>query len=225
MGPEQLRQLEQDGHVLLDKALPDTTLAELQRLLDVPLESGRGGVRHIEQRIPAVAALAAGPLLQALLEGTLPAPPRLVRAILFDKTPANNWLVTWHQDRTLAMARRCDREGWGPWTLKDGTWHVQPPEAVLQQMVSVRLHLDAADEHNGCLQVVPGSHRNGVLPASASLAPAAATVRVVTAPAGSALVMRPLLLHASTRSTSGRRRRVLHLEYCSHPSVFELPSA
>jgi hypothetical protein len=37
---------------------------------------------------------------------------RAVRGIFFDKTPAANWPVAWHQDLTLAPAARHDKEGW-----------------------------------------------------------------------------------------------------------------
>src|SRR5215831_18558080 len=34
-----------------------------------------------------------------------------VRAILFDKTHATNWSLAWHQDRTIAVERRIDVDG------------------------------------------------------------------------------------------------------------------
>src|SRR5205807_4301579 len=82
-----------------------------------------------------------------------------VRAIYFDKSPEANWLVSWHQDLTLALRARAEVPGFGPWSTKDGIPHVQPPVELLQQMLSVRLHLDDADESNGALRVLPGSHR------------------------------------------------------------------
>jgi hypothetical protein len=39
------------------------------------------------------------------------------------------------------------------------------------------------------------------------------TERLCTATQGDAYLMRPLLLHASSRSTSDRQRRMLHFEY------------
>ena len=44
---------------------------------------------------------------------------------------------------------------------------------------------------------------------------------VCSAFAGDALLMRPLLLHASSRSQSNRHRRVLHIEYAASSSVAE----
>ena len=86
-----------------------------------------------------------------------------VRAIYFDKSPEANWLVPWHQDLTVALRSRREVPGFGPWSVKDGVPHVQPPVERLEQMLTVRLHLDDADEGNGALRVLPGSHRSGRL--------------------------------------------------------------
>jgi ectoine hydroxylase-related dioxygenase (phytanoyl-CoA dioxygenase family) len=89
--------------------------------------------------------------------------PKLVRVILFDKTAANNWLVTWHQDKTVAVSQRHDISGWGPWSIKDGVHHVQPTIDVLNQMVTFRIHLDDSMEEKGCLRLIPKSHTNGIM--------------------------------------------------------------
>ena len=89
--------------------------------------------------------------------------------------------------------------------------YVQPPLAVLRELVAVRLHLDPCGEHDGALRVIAGSHQLGRIAADQA---ARLRVRhaetVCTAAAGDALVMRPLLLHASSRATGNSRRRVLH---------------
>ena len=48
-----------------------------------------------------------------------------VRAILFDKTPSANLKVAWHQDRSIAVKRRIDVPGYGPWSVKEGIEHVR----------------------------------------------------------------------------------------------------
>jgi ectoine hydroxylase-related dioxygenase (phytanoyl-CoA dioxygenase family) len=151
----------------------------------------------------------------------LPIEPVPVRGLLFDKSADANWLVVWHQDLTLAVRERCEAPGFGPWSVKDGVPHVQAPAECLAQMVAVRLHLDDADEHNGALRVLAGSHRFGRLsPARIDELRRELREVVCTAAAGDALLMRPLLLHASSRSASERRRRVLHIEYAG----FQLPA-
>lgn len=139
-----------------------------------------------------------------------------VRAIFFDKSPASNWLVPWHQDVTIAVARQMEVPGFGPWSRKDGIPHVQPPVALLEGMLAVRLHLDDCDATNGALRVLPGTHRCGRLgPAQIAATRSAGAEVVCEASAGDVLLMRPLLLHASGKSQTHRRQRVLHIEYCS----------
>jgi ectoine hydroxylase-related dioxygenase (phytanoyl-CoA dioxygenase family) len=144
-----------------------------------------------------------------------------VRALYFDKSPQRNWLVSWHQDLTLAVHARIETPGFGPWSTKQGVPHVQPPVEFLAQMLTVRLHFDDTDESNGALRVLPGSHRLGRLsPARIREICLGQSPVLCRAAAGDALLMRPLLLHASSRSQSSRPRRVLHLEYAS----FALPN-
>lgn len=137
-----------------------------------------------------------------------------MRAIWFNKSAEANWLVAWHQDLAIAVRERVETPGFEAWSVKEGVPHVQPPVEVLQLMLTVRIHLDDADEENGALQVIAGTHRLGRLSAEQI-----ATLRedrreiLCAATAGDALLMRPLLLHASGRSTSDRPRRVLHIEY------------
>ena len=141
---------------------------------------------------------------------------RPVRSILFDKTADSNWLVPWHQDLTIALAQAHERPGWGPWSVKRGVPHARPPAGVLESMITLRLHLDDCPMANGALRIVPGSHRLGVIAAAdiAGLREARGEV-VCEAAAGTVLFMRPLLLHASSKSTAPARRRVLHVEYAA----------
>ena len=169
-----------------------------------------------------VASLARSPRLLGLVRPHVAREPVPVRAIFFDKSPGGNWLVPWHQDLTLALRARAEVTGFGPWSVKDGVPHVQPPVDLLEQMLTVRLHLDDADEANGALRVLPGTHRLGRLsPVQVQEQRAQQADILCAATAGDALLMRPLLLHASGRSTSQRHRRVLHVEY----AAFTLPDA
>jgi hypothetical protein len=176
-------------------------------------------IRNLLGEIPALGPLLASPALRHLLGELFPKGCHLTKAIYFDKPAGSNWLVAWHQDLMINVAQRADRPGYGPWTAKAGWVAVQPPAAVLENTVTIRLHLDDCDATNGALKVVPGSHRRGVVPAE-TIASHTATATVCAVPAGGAMLMKPLLLHASNRSTSARPRRVIHLEF----SAEELPA-
>ena len=164
---------------------------------------------------PAVAAVAADPAVRALVGPVLGPHARPVRGLAFDKAPGANWTVPWHQDRSIAVRRRVDAPGFGPWSVKAGVTHVQPPAEVLAAMLTVRLHLDDCGDDNGPLRVVPGTHRRPLGPAEVESLASAGPQLALTCPAGGAVVMRPLVLHASSPATAPSHRRVLHLEFAA----------
>jgi ectoine hydroxylase-related dioxygenase (phytanoyl-CoA dioxygenase family) len=170
--------------------------------------------------VPAIRALAFASEITALVEAVLGAPGRPVRGIFFDKTAQANWPVPWHQDLTIALAERRELPGWTQWSIKSGVHHVQPPTAFLERMITLRLHVDDCDEDNGPLRVLPGSHRMGRLTREkiSELTNGCREI-ICTAPKGSALVVRPLLLHASSPAKRPRHRRVIHLEFAMTDSL------
>ena len=170
--------------------------------------------------MPAVRSLAEGDVLQRLVASVIGSQARVVRGIFFDKTPVANWKVPWHQDVAIAVREQKDLPDFSAWSVKAGVIHVQPPVEILESILTVRLHLDDADETNGALRILPGSHRHRLLDEEAVQEWKATTPAVTcTAQRGDALLMRPLLLHASSVATQPTHRRVLHLEY----SALHLP--
>jgi hypothetical protein len=194
-------------------------LTKLQDASNSPDGRRRGGTRNLLS-IPAIRELALSPPLRRLLDPILGSEWLPVRAILFDKIPSANWKVPWHQDLTIAVDRRLEIEGFGPWSAKAGVIHVQPPVAVLEKMIAVRIHLDKCDEANGPLRVIAGSHRYGRIPEKHIERYLAEEPVTCLVPSGGVLLMRPLLLHASSSSQSPGHRRVIHIEYaaCKLPS-------
>lgn len=157
--------------------------------------------------------LARSERLLSLVRPHLSGEPVPVRAIFFDKTADRNWLVPWHQDLNIAVSEKHDISGWGPWSVKDGLVHVRPPASRLADMLTIRLHLDDCDADNGALLTLPGTHAHGILDADAIAAAKTSRPVLCAMRAGDVLLMRPLLLHASGKSVSDRRRRILHIEY------------
>jgi len=142
------------------------------------------------------------------------------KATLFDKSPDANWLVAWHQDTALPMAQRFDTVGWGPWSDKAGVTYAHAPARVLERVVALRVHLDDSTADNGPLRVLPGTHTLGVL-SDAEVHAHSLRVSPVecTAPAGGVVVMRPLIIHASSKLNGNAPRRVLHLEYATSLAI------
>jgi len=202
---------------VLSEADCDSLFAELSELFARQQNSSRnriGGLRNLLRICPQVAALASSRPLVSLVEQAVGRSAFPVRAIFFDKTAGSNWRVPWHQNLTIAVAQRIETAGFGPWSVKAGVVHVQSPLEILSNMTTVRLHLDACDQNNGALQVIPRSHRHGELGAD-EIGVQAGLGNSVTCelPRGGVLVMRPLLLHASSPARSPSHRRVLHFDY------------
>src|SRR5690606_31926705 len=122
----------------------------------------------------------------------------------------------WHQDTVLPMEQRVDDADWGPWSIKSGVTHAPAPAWALEQVVALRVHLDDSSARNGPLLVIPGSHRLGVLSGDkvASIV-RRGQVQTCLVGRGGVIAMRPLLVHASSKSENGELRRVPHIEYSS----------
>ena len=157
------------------------------------------------------AALASRLRQHPALSSLIPADHVAVQCTYFEKSAARNWLVPIHQDLSIPVARRVDEPSLRGWSDKEGALDVPAPAELLAQLVAVRLHLDVCGRDDGAVRVVPGSHRQGLIsPEAAVLARSATDEVICEAAPGDALVMRPLLLHASSKATGRSRRRVLH---------------
>ena len=213
-----------DGFSILPAILNSPTLDALRAAVDLLLSdhAERSGVRHV-RRDPLVRSNAIGPMRDLVLP-YLGQASFAVRALVFDKTPTANWKVAWHQDVTIAVLDYRECPGWGPWSRKAGIWHVRPPVEVLENMLTVRLHLDECGSTKGPVRVIPGSHRAGRLSDSQIEAISrSGTPTDCLLELGGVLLMRPLILHASAPATTPAHRRVLHVEYAatSLPDGFE----
>jgi ectoine hydroxylase-related dioxygenase (phytanoyl-CoA dioxygenase family) len=203
----------QQGFATFPAVLTATEITELIEDLLSLSGSGKAGIRHALS-LPKVTALAHDPRLITLSEefigpGALP-----FRATLFNKSPDTNWLITWHQDTALPLRQKRELSGWGPWSVKQDVVYAHAPASALSQILALRVHLDDSTTRNGPLRVLPGTHRLGVLDDDQIHELSTQTASVTcTVPRGGILAMRPLLIHASSKSDSQLPRRVLHIEY------------
>ena len=175
----------------------------------------RAGARHL-MGDAVVSRLARDRRLVGLASAALGVPAQPYRATLFEKSLVSNWLVVWHQDTALPLEHRREAAGWGPWSTKAGVVYAHAPASALQRIVALRVHLDDSTSENGPLRVVPGSHELGVL-SDAEIQALIARERPheCTVGRGGIVVMRPLLVHASSKAAIPASRRVLHLEYAT----------
>ena len=179
------------------------------------LNRSKAGARHVLS-VPAVFQLASDPRMMDLARRFVGATPVPFRGTFFDKSAASNWLVGWHQDTALPLRNHVSHPDWGPWSTKGGVLHARAPAHALERVIALRVHLDDATALNGPLRVLPDSHLRGIL-ADHEIQRLARETQAVecVAAAGSAVAMRPLIVHASSKGSDGSPRRVLHIEYAA----------
>lgn len=183
--------------------------------------SGVFALRNLIDIVPGITALLRTPSLCSVVRSILGENAFLVRSTLFDKTDGANWAVFWHQDLSVAVQSRHEVDGFHAWTRKAGVVCVQPPACLMRKLLAVRLHLDECGLRNGPLRVLPGTHLQSRL-STAEIEQVSLQVPEVVCevPAGGAVLMNPLTLHASSPMTVPGHRRVIHLEFAN----FELPA-
>ena len=208
--------LQHDGFVVLPAVLSEDEVCALLDVLNEATLCGDGvmrsadryAIRRVMQEIPVLNRLVWNARLTGIVRELLGSCAFITKSIWFEKPLGGNWFVGWHQDISISVSHRAEVPGYSRWTAKHGTIGVVPPVSVLERTLTVRIHLDDADSENGAARVLPGSHLGGIVPARLDDHEAV----TCSVQRGGVMLMRPLLLHASSRSLTDRPRRVLHIE-------------
>jgi ectoine hydroxylase-related dioxygenase (phytanoyl-CoA dioxygenase family) len=213
--------VEENGFCVLQQVVAPNEIADfvcaIESLASSREYSRRGeryALRDVFEALPQTRDFVRSKTVREILAPILGEDFFCVRALLFDKNPNANWKVPFHQDLTIEVQNRIEEDSFGPWSHKAGVLCAQPPRETLETMLTLRLHCDDCDSRNGALRVLAGSHQMGKLSA-AKIQELRQTTREVVCevPAGGVLLMRPLLLHASSPAVSPRHRRVLHFDF------------
>jgi ectoine hydroxylase-related dioxygenase (phytanoyl-CoA dioxygenase family) len=206
--------VERNGFALVPSCLEEPTIERLRDQL--------GDAKHAQRNllsVQPVRELASSRAVRDIIGAILGPRCFAVRGILFNKTEQSNWKVAWHQDLTITVRERREADGFGPWTVKAGVVHVQPSAEIMSRILAIRLHMDESAPDNGPLRVIPASHKEGRLSTEQIVDWQKTDFVTCTVPTGGALLMRPLLLHASSACVVPKPRRVIHLEFAAE----ELP--
>ena len=219
--PEQRRRYEAEGFLVLSGYLDAPTVADLAREADdlltrigpiVP-ENPRiqvdeiGGGYRVRQLWPVIdvseafARLAADERITGLFRSLFGDTPVLFEDKLNYKYPGGGSPFPMHQDY--------------------GYWQGHSPD-----LTTAMIYLDAADAENGCLEVVPGAHKRGLLERgemrisaritdhhieAETLDPATAVP--VSGPPGTLILFSGFAPHASAPNLSDRSRRAILFTY------------
>jgi hypothetical protein len=216
-----LRALDTDGYAVAPNLVAPRETAAVARVLRRVQLRGAGTRNLLRQ--PWCRALVQRIRARLVNLNVLAASSVAVQCTLFDKTPERNWLVAFHQDLSIPVRARVHSARLGAWSEKEGEHFVQVPPEILESLLAVRVHIDDCDLENGPIRFVAGSHRRGRLSTIAARE-LRATVGEEACPAknGDAILMRPLTLHASSKASAPRQRRVLHILFGPPSLPYEL---
>jgi hypothetical protein len=201
-----------DGFAVVARVLTDADCDRLSTLTDA-LSTGQPGTRNLLDH-DWCAGLARSLRTHPDIAAAIPAGHVAVQCTYFEKSVGQNWLVPIHQDLSIPVRERVDHPALRGWSDKEGGVFVQPPVEVLEQLVAVRVHIDACGLDDGPLQFLARTHTRGRIDApQASALKRELPLTTCSVPRGGALLMRPLALHASSKATGASRRRVLHFVF------------
>ena len=215
-------QVTKDGFAIIPVIYEDAEIQNIAKTIDSAdstadtfrKSAGLFAIRQILKEIPAIVPLILNQRLRNVITKTFGEGYFPVKSIYFDKPGESNWFVAWHQDLTISVDAKQDIEGYGSWTVKQGQFAVQPPLNILENIYTIRIHLDDTDSDNGALRVIQASHAKGIYRPEV-IDHNTETEIICNVPKGGIMIMKPLLLHASGRTINNNRRRVIHIEFSS----------
>lgn len=215
-------QLAKAGFTIIDNIFTEAEISAIAMEIDTADTSGPAfrktkdlfAIRRFLKEIPTLSKLIFTEKLNDIIHSFIGTDYFVVKSIYFDKPGQSNWFVAWHQDLTISVDKKLPLQGFGPWTAKDEQFAVQPPLRILEHIFTIRIHLDDMDENNGALKVIPGSHLKGVYRPE-TIDWEKESMITCKVKKGGAMIMRPLLLHASDRATGNNSRRVIHIEFAN----------
>jgi hypothetical protein len=216
--------LQSAGYAIINEVFTEQEIAGILDIINNIDTSGPAfrktndlfAIRRFIKEVPAISPLIFNSCLCDIITHLFGSNYFLVKSIYFDKPEQSNWFVAYHQDLTISVDERKPVEGFEQWTVKNDQFAVQPPVALLENIFTIRIHLDDTDENNGALKIVPGSHRKGIYrPETIDWNKEKEVVCKV--PKDGIMIMQPLLLHASNRTVNNNKRRVIHLEFSDRP--------
>ncbi|MBB6238554.1 ectoine hydroxylase-related dioxygenase (phytanoyl-CoA dioxygenase family) [Pedobacter sp. AK013] len=214
------RELKELGFSVIDDVFTDQEVEDILTIInkaDSTKETFRKSddlfaIRQFLKEVPETIDLIFNHKLKHIVKEVLGEDYFLVKSIYFDKPETSNWFVSYHQDLTISVNQKLEIAGFGPYTNKHKQFSVQPPLNILESNSTIRIHLDNTNEENGALKVIANSHSKGIYrPETINWDIEKETSCNVER--GGVMIMKPLLLHSSNRTTNNQKRRVIHLEF------------
>jgi ectoine hydroxylase-related dioxygenase (phytanoyl-CoA dioxygenase family) len=213
-------QLENEGFCIVENIYTTQEIKNVINLID-QTDSNKAtfrkskdlfAIRQFHKEIPEILTHVFNNSLKNLLLGWFGEDYFITKSIYFDKPADSNWFVAYHQDLTISVNQKTDLPDYQGWIQKQNQYSVQPPMDILKHNFTIRIHLDDTTSENGALRVIPKSHKKGIL-RSENLDLKSETESICNVKSGGVMFMKPLILHASNKTTNQARRRVIHIEF------------
>ncbi|SHM47133.1 phytanoyl-CoA dioxygenase family protein [Flavobacterium chilense] len=169
-------------------------------------------IRQFHKEIPETLDFIFNQNLKSIIEDIFGKGYFITKSIYFDKPEKSNWFVAYHQDLTISVNKKIEVENFENWTVKQNQFAVQPPKEVLENNFTIRIHIDKTTKDNGALKVINNSHSKGILRIE-NLDFNKEKETICEVDKGGIMIMKPLLFHASNKTTNNERRRVIHIEF------------
>jgi len=216
-------QLNTDGFAIANGIYSNEEISEIINMIDSKQMSGPTimknnnlfAIRQFIPTIPEVLPLILNQKLIEIIDQITESEFFISKSIYFDKPSESNWFVAFHQDLSISVENKIESNDYSNWTFKHGVYGVQPPIKTLNDTITLRIHLDDTTSENGALKIIPKSHQHGIIRTDSkkweTTNPYTCEVK-----SGGVMLMKPLTLHASNRTTNNKRRRVIHIELNKH---------
>ena len=199
------------GFEIINNVYSGTEIDSIKSEIAKSKLSNTYGVRKFLLGKPELQKLIFAERLKEILKSKLPG-YFVIRSIYFNKPPKANWFVNWHQDLTINLNEKVEIAGFKNWRILNDRVVVQPNINILNSILTVRIHLDRCNEHNGALRIIPGSHNKGVVDLKNRSQQLNSESIICPVKSGGIMIMKPLLVHSSRRSETNNERGVLHVE-------------
>ena len=168
-------------------------------------------IRQFHKEIPETLPYIFNENLKGIVESNFGKGYFITKSIYFDKPEKSNWFVAYHQDLTISVNKKTETANFENWTVKQNQFAVQPPKEILEDNFTIRIHLDKTTKDNGALKVINNSHSKGILRIE-NMDFEKEKETMCEVEKGGIMIMKPLLFHASNKTTNNERRRVIHIE-------------
>ncbi|WP_433835474.1 phytanoyl-CoA dioxygenase family protein [Flavobacterium anhuiense] len=218
-----LNQIDTEGFSIINNVFTETEIENIISLIENKTTDNQENVtfrksqdlfaiRQFHKEIPETLPFVFNENLQKIIKSTFGEGFFITKSIYFDKPEKSNWFVAYHQDLTISVDQKIEVENFENWTVKQNQFAVQPPTEILENNFTIRIHIDKTTKYNGALKVINNSHSKGILRIE-NLDFEKEKETICEVEKGGIMIMKPLLFHASNKTTNNERRRVIHIEF------------